>query len=366
MLNVSLMSVAVSAPLTSCLLASSTSGRPRSSSLCSVSSSSLRASSRRSRPAQSTTNTTAAASWWKLGQCSRILPWPPTSHTHFHVEADRGHGGDARVELQFVEESRFPRVVQTQQEDVQRFWLFGPSQSHGAAERDSHLEWDRPLIPVKCCGSGVCCVRCPELNRSAISSTLTNSRSPIRRRTRPTPSCRGDEFKSPLTPRSARVGAGAQISGFLLPRRLHGSRTHRGVRAGGASLNYIQQRVLISPDRSIQDRVQFSPGFTHTPPVGLSITYTSPPESQRLWVHEWTVDFSSVRGDGGGQADWLLTFFSMRTTEAGEQHGSSRSHAPARWKITRASMEALELCCPMATSVQTLTLDYQKRMPKAL
>lgn len=81
MLNMSLISVAVRAPFTSCLLASSTSGRPRSSSLFSVYSSSLRASSRRSRPELSTTNTTAAASWWKLGQCSRILLWPPTSHT---------------------------------------------------------------------------------------------------------------------------------------------------------------------------------------------------------------------------------------------------------------------------------------------
>lgn len=46
-----------------------------------------------------------------------------------------------------------------------------------------------------------------------------------------------------------------------------------------------------------QDLVHFSPGFTHTPPVGLSITYTRPPVSQRLWGQEWVVDFSGCRAE---------------------------------------------------------------------
>uniref|UniRef100_A0A674NYL0 Granulins domain-containing protein n=1 Tax=Takifugu rubripes TaxID=31033 RepID=A0A674NYL0_TAKRU len=69
------------APFTSCLLASRMRGRPRNCSLLSVFSSSPCASSRRSLSELSTTNTTAATSLWKLFQCSRIFPWPPTSHT---------------------------------------------------------------------------------------------------------------------------------------------------------------------------------------------------------------------------------------------------------------------------------------------
>lgn len=99
-----------------------------------------------------------------------------------------------------------------------------------------------------------------------------------------------------------------------------------------------------------QDLVHFSPGFTHTPPVGLSITYTSPPVSRPLWGQEWGADVSLARGEEWRQAEWLFTFFWKRTTEPGVEHASvfwNMSIAPSRWKITRASMEDLEPCCPM-------------------
>lgn len=88
----------------------------------------------------------------------------------------------------------------------------------------------------------------------------------------------------------------------------------------------------------LQDLVHFPPGFTHTPPVGLSITYTSPPASRRPRCQEGIVDLLD------------FFFFSVWTTEAGLQHVSFSWHistVPARWKMTRASMADLEPCCPM-------------------
>uniref|UniRef100_A0A3Q1EHD4 Uncharacterized protein n=1 Tax=Acanthochromis polyacanthus TaxID=80966 RepID=A0A3Q1EHD4_9TELE len=50
-----------------------------------------------------------------------VLPVP--SHVnHFHIEADGGDGADAHVVFQFVEQSGFSSVVQTQKEDSD-FWL---------------------------------------------------------------------------------------------------------------------------------------------------------------------------------------------------------------------------------------------------
>lgn len=51
---------------------------------------------------------------------------------HLHVEADGGRGGDEGVMLQLVEEGRFSRVVQAQEENL-GLRLFGASLSHGDA-----------------------------------------------------------------------------------------------------------------------------------------------------------------------------------------------------------------------------------------
>lgn len=99
-----------------------------------------------------------------------------------------------------------------------------------------------------------------------------------------------------------------------------------------------------------QDLVHFCPGFTHTPPVGLSTTYTSPSVSQRLWGQECGVDLSGSRGEHWGKAVSLVTLFWMRTTEAGEEPESVLWRAPAaptRWKTTLASTEDLEPCSPI-------------------
>lgn len=104
-----------------------------------------------------------------------------------------------------------------------------------------------------------------------------------------------------------------------------------------------------------QDLVQFSSGFTHTPPVGLSITYTSPLLlSQLLWSQDCD-DFCICRGEERSQA-WLLTFFCMLTVGPPASPLRFVSSSPVFWKITLASMEDLVPCCPILQKNQKLPM----------
>lgn len=103
-----------------------------------------------------------------------------------------------------------------------------------------------------------------------------------------------------------------------------------------------------------QDLVHLSSGFTHTPPVGLSITYTSPPASQRLWGQEWIVVFFSSRAEEPWwHAEWQASFLLVWTTGFEAKHAFlfwQMSCVARRWKITCASMVVLELCWPILLS----------------
>lgn len=100
-----------------------------------------------------------------------------------------------------------------------------------------------------------------------------------------------------------------------------------------------------------QDLVHLPSGFTHTPPVGLSITYTSPPASQRLWGQEWIVVFSSSRAEEPWwHVEWQASFLLVWTARFEAKHAFlfwQMSCAARRWKITCASMVVLELCWPI-------------------
>lgn len=104
-----------------------------------------------------------------------------------------------------------------------------------------------------------------------------------------------------------------------------------------------------------QDLVHLPSGFTHTPPVGSSITYTSPPASQWLWGQELIVDFSSSRAEEPRwHAERQVCFLWVWTTGFGAKQASlfwQMSCVARRWKITWASMVVLELCWPILLSV---------------
>lgn len=130
-------------------------------------------------------------------------------------------------------------------------------------------------------------------------------------------------------------------------------------------LNTNEEIVYISSGDFYQDLGHFSLGFTHTPPVGLSITYTSPSVS---WTDQDNgVGSSGSREEHWRQTDWLLTFFWMRTTAAGEEHASILWHmpaAPTRWNTTSASMEDFEPRCPILWSLlktRTERINWKRR-----
>lgn len=112
-----------------------------------------------------------------------------------------------------------------------------------------------------------------------------------------------------------------------------------------------------------QDLVHLPSGFTHTPPVGLSITYTSPPASHWLWGQELIVDFSSSRAEEPRlHAEWQVSFLLVWTTGFGAKHASlfwQMSCVARRWKITCASMVVLELCWPILLSASSISARAQ-------
>lgn len=111
-----------------------------------------------------------------------------------------------------------------------------------------------------------------------------------------------------------------------------------------------------------QDLDHLSSGFTHTPPVGSSITYTNPPASQQLWGQEWIVVFSGSRAEEPWWcAEWQASFLLMWTTGFEDKHAFlfwQMSCAARRWKITCASMVVLELCWPI---LQSASVQYPRQ-----
>lgn len=87
---------------------------------------------------------------------------------HLHVKADSGRGGYEGVMLQLVEEGRFPRVVQAQEENL-RMGLFGAPLTHGDASTEIVSSSQFHSVPF--CNNMYLLL----FNRWAIRSTLDNA-----------------------------------------------------------------------------------------------------------------------------------------------------------------------------------------------